>query len=139
MTVGDLVKFGLNWKECSLSVVTTFGFEPRASHFSQNWCSVAPYRWIYSNSWDICDDLQSSSDLHRKHLSHILFLCNCDNNWNLRLSFVATWGQNEHLQHKNLQVNLQSRSCWSSPCFRPSPLMGSNTPCQAHKQSPSAR
>ena len=35
-------------------------------------------------------DLQNSSDLYRKHLWHILFLHNSDNNWELRLSFVAT-------------------------------------------------
>ena len=56
-------------------------------------------------------DLQNSSDLHKKHLSHILFLCTFDKNWDLCLSFVATRWQYEHLQHKSLHSNLKSLSC----------------------------
>ena len=72
-----------------MSAVTTLGLAPRASHFSQNWCSLAPTCRSMATVGTFVTNLQSSSDLHRKHLSHILFLCNCDNNWELRLSFVA--------------------------------------------------
>ena len=83
--------------------------------------------------------LQNSSDLHRKHLSHILFLCDCNNKWDLRLSFVATRWQNEHLQHKRLHEKIQSRSCWTKPCVSPSLVKGSNSSDRVHKQGLSAR
>ena len=73
-----------------LSVVTTFGLIPGASHFSQNLCSLAPTGGAIATAGTFLTRLLSSSDLHRKHLSHILFLCNSDNKRELRLSFAAT-------------------------------------------------
>ena len=43
--MGDLVRFGQNRKGIvypSLRTANTLGLTPRAAHFSQNWCNLAP-------------------------------------------------------------------------------------------------
>ena len=41
---------------------------------------------------------------------------------------MATQKQNEYLQHKSLQVDLKSHSCWSSLCPWVSKITGYKTP-----------
>ena len=80
----------------------TLGLAHRVAQDFHNWCSVAPYRQILSNSVNIDGRLDRRQLIYTgKHLSQILLLLQ----WVLSLTFVAARQQKVlDLQHDNIHL-----------------------------------